>query len=69
VVCVAAKAYTKHCFPPLHEVYRPPFPPALYARFKKLAERLGYTANGTKWWLLEKLLDRAEREVDQFKRT
>jgi hypothetical protein len=47
---------------------RPPFPPALYARFTALASKLGYSTRGHKWKLLDMLLSYAETHSDLFRR-
>lgn len=46
---------------------RPPFPQALYSRFRKLAATLGWAVRGQCWKFLEMLLDYAELHPNLFR--
>ncbi len=46
---------------------RPPFPPALYDRFRKLAKKTGHKKRGEKWILMGKLLDVCEKHHEEFR--
>jgi hypothetical protein len=43
------------------------FPSPLYARFRKLAKKLGYPVRGHLWFLFSKMLDFVEDNPDSFK--
>jgi hypothetical protein len=47
---------------------RPPFPPALFARFNQVARQLGYTVRGERWKLLDLLLEYAAEHPALFKK-
>jgi len=46
---------------------RPPFPVALYKKFRETAAALGYAKRGTCWKLLDMLLDYAILHPDLFR--
>lgn len=46
---------------------RPPWPPALYQKFSETAKELGYEKKGTRWKLLERLLEYSKVHSDLFR--
>ena len=46
---------------------RPPWPPELYKKFSETAKELGYEKKGTRWKLLERLLEYAKLHKELFK--
>lgn len=45
---------------------RPPWPKGIYPKFSEVAEELGYKKRGTRWLLLDKLLDFARKNKKRF---